>query len=92
MYNTVENNIKLIMDHTRLMHTKDCIKYNFQHILSKIQYINFRDINATIKDDVDKEFNINAIDEHNELIKYNNYHIYWLANAIFWFYFCLLFS
>lgn len=74
----------MIFDHVRLHHTKDCIKYNFQNIIHSVNYIVFRNYNSNIINDIDNQFNSNAILEHNILNKYdkfNKYTIYWLINA-----------
>ena len=73
--------IQIIMDHVRLKHTKDCIKYNFEKIINKIDYIVFRDFNSKIDDTMNKEFNMNAMNEHNLLINKKKYHIYWCIDG-----------
>jgi hypothetical protein len=73
--------IQMIMDFVRLKHTNDCIKYNFAKLIDKINYIVFRDFNSNIDDIINKEFNTNAMNEHNLLINKKKYHIYWLVDG-----------
>jgi len=70
------------MEHGRLNHTIDCIKYKFENIITSIEYSVFRDYNSVLKDEIDIEFNTNAMNEHQILDnKKNKYNIYWLVNA-----------
>jgi hypothetical protein len=69
------------MDHIRLKHTKVVIKYNFEKLINKINYIVFRDFNSNTEDDINKDFNNLTLIEHNELVYLDNYHIYWLVDA-----------
>jgi hypothetical protein len=73
--------IKKIMEHVRLNHTIDCIKYKFENIINSIEYSVFRDYNSKIKDEIDIEFNTNAMNEHRILENKNKYKIYWLIDA-----------
>jgi len=73
--------INQVMDHIRLKHTKVVIKYNFEKLINKINYIVFRDFNSNTEDDINKNFNNLTLIEHNELVYLDNYHIYWLVDA-----------
>jgi len=73
--------IQTIMSHVRLVHTLDCIKYNFDKIIDKINYILFRDFNSNTDDETNKEFNTNAMNEHNLLVNKKKYNIYWLVDG-----------
>jgi hypothetical protein len=73
--------IKILMDHVRMKHTKDCIKYKLENMINRINYVVFRDFNSNIENENYKEFNTNALMEHNELIDNQNYNIYWVIDA-----------
>ena len=76
-----EKYIQMIMSHVRLKHTQDCIEYNFAKLIKKIDYYVFRDFNSNINDEIYKEFNTNAMNEHNLLINNKKYHIYWMIDG-----------
>ena len=40
-----------------------------------------RDFNSNMNDEINKEFNMNAITEHNKLVNKDNYNIFWLVDA-----------
>jgi adenylate kinase family enzyme len=74
--------IKQILDHTRLEHTNECIKNNYENIIKQIDYTIFRDFNGTVDNDINKQFNEYAVEEHNILLNLSDkYRIYWLVNA-----------
>jgi len=79
--------IQKIFDSVRYDHTLYFIKNNFPQLLLKkykIKYTVFRDFNGLPKDvinDVEQEFNLNAMKEDKILKKYKTYKIFWLLNA-----------
>ena len=76
-----EKYIQMIMSHVRLKHTQDCIEYNFAKLIKKIDYYVFRYFNSNINDEINKQHNTNAMNEHNLLINNKKYHIYWMIDG-----------
>ncbi|XWV25950.1 putative orfan [Tupanvirus soda lake] len=74
--------IKKILDHTRFEHTEECINKKYENIIKEIPFTVFRDFSSDIQDHINAEFNKNALDEHNILIKKSDkYQIFWLVDA-----------
>ena len=75
--------INQIFDYVRYAHTIHCIKYNFENLIKKNNFIIFRDINSNCVDKIMVEYNKYAIEEHNILVDKNSskYKIFWLVDA-----------
>lgn len=76
--------INMIFDYVREIHTKFCIKQNYEKI--DIPFITFRNFNSDITNDkiinkYNKYNNNNVLQENNILSKYNNHIIYILLDA-----------
>lgn len=65
------------------MHTKYCIKNNFDKLVDKTNYIVFRDFNSNCNIELNSEFNNNALAEHNIFANkdIDTYKIFWLVDS-----------